>query len=267
MRARLVLENMNFERGIDPREAMSIGNPEARAKTQMKRALEELVKEFGNECRYRIVKDKSWDAIKGYFYYDPSDEKWWYPPIIFIIVYFPDSDQMMVYPAKRWHVDTHNNPEIKYEVKRAEEAKQKIKGWISQNPKAAFDIIDESLNFERGIDPKDSMELGDVEGREKKRKKAEFALRRDEIYDAAKKLKAKFSTPQQTITTTDEISFYKVTFRTRKKNTYILEVTYYAPRYELTLITSRGREDRLAFETIDTLIRQVEFFEKHSNMI
>jgi len=131
--------------------------------------------------------------------------------------------------------------------------------------KAKF--VFENINFERGMDPKDSMEIGDVEGREKKRRKEEFNLRRDEIYDAAKKLKAKFSTPKQTITTTDEISFYKITFRTRNKNTYILEVTYYAPRYELTFISSRGREDRLAFEKVDTLIRQIEFFEKNSHLV
>jgi hypothetical protein len=131
--------------------------------------------------------------------------------------------------------------------------------------KAKF--VFENINFERGIDPKDSMELGDVEGREKKRKKAEFAIRRDEIYDAAKKLSLKISRKGHSLTTSDEISFYKVTFRSRKMNTYILEVTYYAPRYELTFISSRGRETRLAFESIDTIIKQIEFYEKHSNLV
>lgn len=125
----------------------------------------------------------------------------------------------------------------------------------------------ENINFERGIDPKDSMSIGDVEGREKKRKKEEFAKRRDEIYDAAKELSLRFSKKGHSITTKDDISFYKVTFRTRKMNTYILEVTYYAPRYELDFISSRGREERLGFENIDTLIRQIEFYEKNSNFV
>lgn len=124
-------------------------------------------------------------------------------------------------------------------------------------------LVLENMNFERGMDPKDSMELGDVEGREKKRKKAEFALRRDQIYDVAKKLSLKYSKKGHTITTSDEISFYKVTFRTRKWNTYILEVTYFAPRYEITIISKQGRETRLSFEDTDTLIKQIEFWERH----
>ena len=250
---------------------MRIGNPVAQAKAVMKKVFGELVKEFGKECRYKIVNDPSWEAIKGYFYYDPSDEKWWYPPIIFIIVYFPDGDHLMVYPAKRWHVTTNpidkqDNPEIKVTVNSAEEAKEKIKGWISQNPKAAFDLK-ESINFERGLDPKDSMELGDVEGRERKRKKAEFAKRRDEIYDAAKKLSAKFSRKGHSITTSDEISFYKVTFRTKKWSTYIIEVTYFAPNYELIYINKNGRETRLSYRELETLIHQIEYYEKIGHLL
>jgi hypothetical protein len=125
----------------------------------------------------------------------------------------------------------------------------------------------ENINFERGQDPKDAMGIGDVGGRECKRKKAEFSIRRDEIYNAAKELSSRFSRKTQNITTRDDISFYKVNFRTKHMNTYTLEVTYFAPRYEMTLISSRGREDHLAFETIDTLIKQIEFYEKNSNII
>ena len=201
MRARLVLENMNFERGIDPKEAMSIGNSEARAKVQIEKALSELVNEFGKESKFKIVKDLSWDAIKGYFYYDPSDEKRKYLPIIFIIVYFPDSNHMMVYPAKRWHLARRNKkedyfPEIKTDVKNAEEGRQKIRGWISQNPKDTFDIK-ESLNFERGMDPKDSMQLGHYKERIIDRKKEELSSALSSIFSIKQFYKPEIMTQAQ----------------------------------------------------------------------
>ena len=59
MRAKLILENINFERGIDPRDAMDIGLPAVRAASKM---------------------------IPGVIYLSNVsrwDYQWWYPPSLF----------------------------------------------------------------------------------------------------------------------------------------------------------------------------------------
>jgi hypothetical protein len=120
------------------------------------------------------------------------------------------------------------------------------------------------------MDPRDAMSIGDVEGREEKRKKEEdrktkreYKKRQKEVIKAAEALSSKYSKKGHILRSHDALRYYTTIFVTKKMNTYTLTVTYYAPNYELIITSKQGRETRLAFEKIDKLIQQIEFWERH----
>ena len=125
MRAKLILENINFERGIDPKDAMDIGRPEIRAASKMIP---------GVLYKSNIPR---WDYL--WWYKNPKDNKiyrsfgtiWggWYKAKL---VDLEDDFPLDLEPTKK-HFDK----------------------FIAKVNK-----IEESQNFERGIEPKDSMRVG-----------------------------------------------------------------------------------------------------------
>ena len=174
MRARTINE-YNFERGLDPKEAMGIG-----LQSQFIKWMNKL----------RLGKGVGSINLKQLFVSGPCNLKleiiYYGQPSIF-------SNHITQFPPKTFFkVDiTHINPESWRRIANL---------WI--NPEYdnliinCFDkegYIKESVNFERGLDPKDAMNIGDVEGR---KKEEEYVQALDNSY----RLTGRYIDPKEFIT-------------------------------------------------------------------
>jgi len=123
MRAKLI----NFERGIDPKDSMNIGLPGIRAMSKMKPGV-----------IYR-TEEKRWYYY--FFFKNPENNE----------IYYSFSSSRKVIHAYRF-LSKHKPSDFPLDLTPTGKHFDKFL------PKLTF--VDESINFERGIEPKDSMRVG-----------------------------------------------------------------------------------------------------------
>ena len=135
---KLVKEHINFERSLDPKDAMQTGNVEKR---EIERALQTFVDEYGGWKEVKQYMDG--DVIGKLYIYNNSNVKEMYD---FAIMY---TKNMNLWTAMKKHV-THITCDD------AEGCQQQIRYWLSRGQKYN---ANESLKFKRGMNPKDAMEI------------------------------------------------------------------------------------------------------------
>jgi len=125
---KLVKENIEFERGLEPKDAMNIGNPAVRLASELGLDMPEL--------------RSLWDNLEAD--YDSFED------------FKKDNEDLYKYPSN-WNIDKNSNY---YE----------ITIWAYHNPEDAFRIsqlkkndvyeIFENIEFERGLEPRNAMDIG-----------------------------------------------------------------------------------------------------------
>lgn len=124
MKAKTAIGNINFERGMDPKNAMEIGRPEIRAAKQMISGV--------------LYKSNTPKWYYSWWYKDPRDNKIYY-----------------TFEIRRGNIQAHVAKLNKSFPLDLEPTKRHFDKFIAKVNK-----IEESQNFERGIDAKDSIRIG-----------------------------------------------------------------------------------------------------------
>ena len=146
-------ESQNFERGIDPKDSMKIGRVGER---DIKKILDKLVELRGGE--YKIEYTKNWGKRTPYF-----EGTYFMAPVYdkvfradnFFIRYYPPQGVSADYFTYGYLIDGRMMKE--QIITTAEEGLKKILSHLTVYP---HDSASESINFERGLDPKKAMKIG-----------------------------------------------------------------------------------------------------------
>ena len=151
-----IVESQNFERGLDPKDAMETGDIVERARQNIKAAIIKLADKYSS-YKSDQIKETIKDSFLQYGFYKTFGLETW----IFYIGYYKANDPFVSKWIVGWRKinETWVNP--KYEgqpathrdnhVNNLEECIEKIEEVLN---------INESINFERGLDPKDAMGIG-----------------------------------------------------------------------------------------------------------
>lgn len=73
LKAQFVYENLDFERGQDPKDALGIGNHMEKAKRQLRKAMKEITSEYGGN--YRISRGHRGIMPEIRAIWNPEDDK------------------------------------------------------------------------------------------------------------------------------------------------------------------------------------------------
>lgn len=147
-----VVESVNFERGLDPKDSLKIGHYHNRmlekAREELKNIFDDIQKKYGGKI----------DVRKATFLLQTGIRATWIPPTSpynYGIEFFESKDDNQYYftPIK-WNKPGKPFANLNYGGRKSarEAANEMIAQWGGK--------IDESLNFERGLDPKASMDMG-----------------------------------------------------------------------------------------------------------
>ena len=181
MKAFKVFERINFERGSDPRDSMSLGDVKGRllkkVKEEATQALEEVLDTLGGDGPFYYDEDPT--GIKIAIYQDtPIDSKLKLGTneARYFIEFNVDTEQFFVgweqedvdgkWKARQWTSVIPFRIEgivrANGDIKTIEEAKYILIDYIKNNQplKGPLNPMKESVNFERGIEPKKSMGIG-----------------------------------------------------------------------------------------------------------
>lgn len=161
---KLVKEHINFTRGLDPKDAMSIGDMYERIKHQIKSAIIPIAKEFNgygvkdmtgkNSIKFQFYKQYSKEIWSFYIMNELYDDfvEWGCGWCLKRAVYDPDSWclKRAVYDPDR-PGDEHYLNSLEDCV---DDLRRQLK-WRKSNGK-----FNEAQHFTRGLDPKDAMSVG-----------------------------------------------------------------------------------------------------------
>jgi hypothetical protein len=152
MQSKFVFETIGFERGGDPKDALRIGNVHnrrlERGREEIKRALSDVVKKHGGKFRVYIVKNSMGD--------DPTGMRgMWTPPQYdhkFAIDLHKAADEKYYFTPEEYN--EHGGWEGSYggRINAEKAAQEMISRWGGK--------INESLDFERGLEPRRAMKVG-----------------------------------------------------------------------------------------------------------
>ena len=132
MKAKLVIENIRFERGQDPRHAMDIGQSHD---PEVIEFFEQFVKRGTKDIHHDYITVQEDDLRRMLIYWPTISDDEKKRTVVFSDKHSGDS------------INVLDNKWVRYKGK---------KWFLSTNMKD----LDESVNFERGLDPKDSMGIG-----------------------------------------------------------------------------------------------------------
>ena len=147
-----VNESINFERGLEPKDSLKIGHYHNRmlekAREELKNIFGDIQKKYGGKI----------DVRKATFLLQTGIRATWIPPTSpynYGIEFFESKDDNQYYftPIK-WNKPGKPFANLNYGGRKSarKAANEMIAQWGGK--------IDESLNFERGLDPKASMDMG-----------------------------------------------------------------------------------------------------------
>ena len=175
---KLVKEHINFKRGIDPKDAMQIGDVLFRRREIIKKELREAVKILVHALK--VKKDSVKEDFDGAqtnieFKGKYKSETGKYRHCLYAIGYnFTLNDYWVladVYKIYGKHLDDPDDTNVKH-FSTIDECMMQIHSWAYEPPP-----ITESINFKRGLDPKDAMQIG-TQDKQRLIQKMEEAYRR-----------------------------------------------------------------------------------------
>mgnify|MGYP001619173958 CR=1 FL=1 len=142
---KLIKEHINFERGLDPKEAMSIGEYSSRNFN--------TPEEFAKFVYNNLKKFTGYEPSSKYLNIHPGSNVYFGNNVFFTV--------LKTYMIKCNHtidgypINDYNNMKDWHEIFK------ELKKLLMEND------ITESINFQRGLDPKDAMHTGDIISRMK----------------------------------------------------------------------------------------------------
>lgn len=155
----IVRENIEFQRGKDPKDSIGIGDRIERSREPIRSSLEDLARKYGGRVTVRKLSE---DRIKGLWTPGPEKFKWEGNNRFYnyhIEAFIANDGKLWFSPGvsksgtNEWLEDVGAAPT-------AEEAKEKIEEIFLSSDSRNVKIIDESYNFQRGKDPKETMGVG-----------------------------------------------------------------------------------------------------------
>ncbi len=158
---KLVKEHINFERGLDPKVAMDTGDVFERKLDKIYREMCALASEFDISLEH-VIKDKQGAftefEYKGYTYILGANENWddeteW------------EAEWEYSVSRRKARVSVDDNEYQFDDIESIEEGINEIRKWLIKDKKT----LKESYNFQRGLDPKDAMQTGNIQKREEDR--------------------------------------------------------------------------------------------------
>lgn len=162
-----------FIRGEDPKEQMGIGNKIVQLEKRMERAARIICRDYDLDLNTLTT----WKDDRGMgVEFDGKQPNILYPYRYWIFYDFEREHFWAGYTYIPKDEIADQMPKNSLE-----EAMLQTRIYLNKFNWHAKGVVKEAVNFERGMDPKDSMSIGDVEGR--KMKKA-----REEIYNGIKKI-------------------------------------------------------------------------------
>ena len=165
-----VSESINFERGLDPKVAMNTGDLVKRNLDNVYRSMCNIAAEFGVSKDKVIRDDQAYLSafnFKGFAYvlgYNPKGNSE-FDPNTMTSAEFEYSISYEELPD-----DKTRNKRLEYEQEEYDtfdEAKEALREWLYNREQE--NSANESVNFKRGLEPKDAMGIGNVKKRESDR--------------------------------------------------------------------------------------------------